>query len=82
MFFELLPRNQTINLNVYCWQLDSLNESIIQKHPELVNHKGVVFHHDNARPHHIHHTRLTLRRQTSTCFALFKTLCVVYVQFR
>ena len=51
VFFELLPRNQTINLNVYCWQLDSLNESIIQKCPELVNCKGVVFHHDNMRPH-------------------------------
>lgn len=51
VFFELLPRNQTINSDVYCRQLNSLNESIIQKRPELVNRKGVVFHHDNARPH-------------------------------
>ena len=51
VYFELLPRNQTINSNVYCRQLDSLNESIIQKRPELVNRKGVVLHHDNARPH-------------------------------
>lgn len=51
VFFELLPRNQTINSDVYCRQLDSLNESVIQKRPELVNRKGVVFHHDNARPH-------------------------------
>ena len=51
VFFELLSSNQTINSNVYCRQLDSLNESIIQKCPELVNRKGVVFHHDNARPH-------------------------------
>ncbi|KAM5283286.1 methionine-R-sulfoxide reductase B2, mitochondrial isoform 1-T1 [Hipposideros larvatus] len=51
VFFELLPRNQTINSNVYCQQLDSLNESIIQKCSELVNCKGVMFHRDNARPH-------------------------------
>jgi len=51
VFFELLPRNQTINSNVYCRQLDSLNESLIQKRPGLVNRKGIVFHHDNARPH-------------------------------
>ena len=36
---------------MYCQQLDSLNKSIIQKRPELINRKGVVFHHDNARPH-------------------------------
>lgn len=51
VFFELLPRNQTINSNVYTQQLDSLNQSIAQKRPELVNRKRVVFHHDNARPH-------------------------------
>lgn len=50
LFFELLPRNQSLNSKVYCQQLDSLNESIIQKRPELVSHKGVVFHHD-VRPH-------------------------------
>ena len=49
--FELLSSNQTINSNVYCRKFDSLNESIIQKRPELVNRKGVVFHHNNARPH-------------------------------
>lgn len=51
VYFEVLPRNETINSNTYCRQLDSLNESIIQKRPELVHRKGVVLHHDNARPH-------------------------------
>ncbi|XP_029679587.1 histone-lysine N-methyltransferase SETMAR-like [Formica exsecta] len=51
VFFEFLLRNRTTNSDVYCRQLDSLNESVIQKRPELVNRKGVVFHQDNARPH-------------------------------
>lgn len=50
-YFELLPQNQTINTAVYCHQLDKLNEAINEKRPELADRKGVVFHHDNARPH-------------------------------
>ena len=49
--FELLPRNQTIISNVYCQQMDKLNAAINEKRPELINRKGVIFHHDNARPH-------------------------------
>ncbi|GFV31715.1 histone-lysine N-methyltransferase SETMAR [Trichonephila clavipes] len=48
---ELLPDNTTINLEVYCHQLDKLNDAIQEKRSELVNRKGVVFHQDNARPH-------------------------------
>ena len=36
---------------MYCDQLDKLNDSLKQKRPELINRKGIVFHHDNARPH-------------------------------
>lgn len=28
-----------------------LDEAIKEKRPELANRKGIVFHHDNARPH-------------------------------
>ena len=35
---------------MYCLQLDELNDVIKQKQPELANQKGIVFHHDNARP--------------------------------
>ncbi|GFW90267.1 histone-lysine N-methyltransferase SETMAR [Trichonephila clavipes] len=48
---ELLPDNTTINLEVYCHQLDKLNDALQQKRSELINRKGIVFHQDNARPH-------------------------------
>ena len=51
VFFELLPRNQTINSDVYCRQLNKLNAAVKEKRPELVNRKVVIFHHDNATPH-------------------------------
>ena len=49
--FELLPRNQTINSDFYCRQLNKLNAAVKEKQPELVNRKGVIFHHHNATPH-------------------------------
>ncbi|GFT80519.1 histone-lysine N-methyltransferase SETMAR [Trichonephila clavipes] len=48
---ELLPDNTTINSDVYCHQLDKLNDALQQKRSELINRKGVVFHQDNARSH-------------------------------
>lgn len=51
LYFELMPQNQTINSNVYVVQLDKLKDAIEEKRPVLSNRKGVVFHHDNARPH-------------------------------
>ena len=51
VYFELLPRNQTIHLNVYYRQLMKLDNEIKEKRPELATRKGVIFHQDNARPH-------------------------------
>ena len=51
VFYELLPKNKTNNSDVYCEQLQKLSDAIVQKHPELINRKGVMFYHDNARPH-------------------------------
>ena len=58
----LLPRNQTINLDVYCRQLNKLNAAVQEKRPEMVNRKGVIFHHDNATSHTSLATRQKLLR--------------------
>jgi len=49
--YELLSSNQTINSDLYCEQLQRLQQAIERKRPELINRRGVVFHHDNARPY-------------------------------
>jgi histone-lysine N-methyltransferase SETMAR len=49
--YEFLPRNQTINTDLYCEQLDRVQQKLLQKHPSLVNQRGVCFQQDNARPH-------------------------------
>ena len=51
IYYELLPNNETINADKYCHQLDELKDAVHKKRPELANRKGVIFHHDNARPH-------------------------------
>lgn len=49
--FELLERGQTVNADLYCEQLDRVNQSLLKKCPAVVNRKGVILQHDNARPH-------------------------------
>lgn len=49
--FEFLPPNATINAQIYCQQLERLNQALRKKRPALVNRKRVMFHQDNARPH-------------------------------
>ena len=51
--------HRTINSVVYIEQLTKLNNAVEEKRPELTNRKGVVFHHDNARPH----TSLVIRQK-------------------
>lgn len=52
--WEMLQRNQTINAQFYCEQLQRVADAIAQKRPELTN---VMFLHDNARPHVAKSTR-------------------------
>jgi len=56
-----LSSNQTINSELYCEQLQRLQQAIERKRSELINRRGAVFHHDNARPHISLMTRQKLR---------------------
>ena len=47
--YEFLPPRKTIDSGFYCQQLMRLKKAVEKNQPELVNRKGVVFHHDNAR---------------------------------
>ena len=70
VYFELLPRNQTINSNVYCRQLMKLDNEMKEKRPELATRKGVIFHQDNARQHRSLVTRkklLVLGWEVASC---------------
>ena len=49
VYFELLPRNQTINSNVYYRKLMKFVKEIKEKRPELATRESVIFHQDNAR---------------------------------
>lgn len=49
--FEILPRGVMVNATIYSQQLHQVNESLKVKLPALVNRKGVILQHDNARPH-------------------------------
>ena len=51
LHYELLPTGQTITGDLYSQQLERVQQALRQKKPELLNRKGVLFLHDNARPH-------------------------------
>ncbi|KAJ0172890.1 hypothetical protein K1T71_011066 [Dendrolimus kikuchii] len=60
--YELLPPGRTIDSELYCEQLMRLKQKVERKRPELINRRGVVFHHDNARPHTSLATQQQLRQ--------------------
>ena len=45
-YWELLEQGQTVNSEVYCRQLDQLNQRLYRRRDQ------VVFLDDNAKPHH------------------------------
>ena len=51
LYYELLKQGQTIKVITYCNQLDKLNAAIKEKRSALANGKGIILHHDNAKPH-------------------------------
>jgi histone-lysine N-methyltransferase SETMAR len=48
VYWELLPRGQTITANHYCQQLDKVQQKLMEKG---VDTSQIFFHQDNARPH-------------------------------
>lgn len=58
---DYLPRGQTINASVYCSQIDKVNEKLAATRAALVNRKGVLLLHDNARPHIASETQQKLK---------------------
>ena len=51
LYYELLPQGETITAAKYCEQLEALRQALARKRPTLLNRKGVILQHDNARPH-------------------------------
>lgn len=66
------PPGQTIDSNLYCQQLKRLRKAIEIKRPELINRKGVIFHHNNAR----HHTSLVTRQKLRAWLGSFDAFTV------
>ncbi|GFV29115.1 mariner transposase [Trichonephila clavipes] len=44
-------RDQTLNSDLYCQQLNRSKLAIDQERPDLPNRRGVGIHQDNTRPH-------------------------------
>lgn len=49
--FSFLKTGDTITGTSYCEQLEEMHKKLVQKQPSLVNRKGPILLHDNARPH-------------------------------
>lgn len=56
---SFLNPGETITAEIYCQQIDEMHLKLQQHHPALVNRKGPILLHDNARPHVAH---LTLQK--------------------
>ncbi|GFX34905.1 histone-lysine N-methyltransferase SETMAR [Trichonephila clavipes] len=57
--FEVLKPGETVNADLYCEQLDRLNQSLIEKCPAIINRKEVSLQHDNSK---LHCARKTLEK--------------------
>ncbi|GFU63328.1 histone-lysine N-methyltransferase SETMAR [Trichonephila clavipes] len=60
--YELLPTDQTVTADLNSQQLERVQQALHQKEPELVNRKGVLLLHDNARPHVARVARKTIQQ--------------------
>ncbi|GFX25469.1 histone-lysine N-methyltransferase SETMAR [Trichonephila clavipes] len=60
--YELLPKGQMVIADIYSQQLEHVHPALNQKELALVNQKGVLLLHDNARPHVARVARNTIQR--------------------
>jgi len=49
--YFLLPTNETITAQTYCQYIQEMYEKLSIQCPVLINRKGPILLHDNARPH-------------------------------
>ena len=49
--YSFLNAGETITAEKYCQQMDEMHQKLRQQHPALLNRKGPILLHDNARPH-------------------------------
>ncbi|GBP07826.1 Histone-lysine N-methyltransferase SETMAR [Eumeta japonica] len=65
LHYESLPLGKTINSDLCYQQLMRLQQEVEKNRLELINRKGAVFHHDNARPHtYLEPTKSIINRQS------------------
>lgn len=49
--YEILKQGQTINASLYSTQLQRVHEKLLAIRPSMVTRRGVLYLHDNAKPH-------------------------------
>jgi histone-lysine N-methyltransferase SETMAR len=49
--YNFLNPSKTSTAEKYCQEIDKLHQELQRLHPTLVNQKGPILFHDNARPH-------------------------------
>src|SRR6185295_5961685 len=49
--YNFLNPGETITAEKYCHELDEMRQKLREKHPALINRRGPILLHDNARPH-------------------------------
>ncbi|VDM85396.1 unnamed protein product, partial [Strongylus vulgaris] len=48
---EFMKTGESINTDTYCHQIDKMHQKLVRANPAVVNRKGPILLHDNARPH-------------------------------
>lgn len=49
--YSFLKKGETITSDKYCSEIEEMHKNLSIKQPALVNRKGIILLHDNARPH-------------------------------